>query len=100
MSNTLTSVRSRSVAVFPATEIESRLRSALDRLSQDIKGMREPWEPDFDSLAVVGIVLVVEDLLPFTLAPEKIVRKGGYANRDEAVQDMSERLHRQWQQHQ
>jgi hypothetical protein len=100
MSSTITSIRSRSVAAFPAAEIESRLRSALDQLAQDIKGMREPWEPDFDSLAVVGIVLVVEDLLPFTLAPEKIVRKGGYSNRDEAVQDMSERLHRQWQQHQ
>jgi hypothetical protein len=99
MSTISTSIRSRSLNAFPATEIENRLRSALNRLSQDIKGMREPWQPDFDSLAVVGIVLVVEDLIPFTLAPEKIVRKGGYSNVDEAVKDMTTRLHRQWQQH-
>ncbi len=99
MSSTTTSIRSRSTAVFPATEVETRLRSALDRLAKDIKGLREPWEPDFDSLAVVGIVLEVEDFFPFTLAPEKIVRKGGYSDVDEAVSDMTARLHRQWEQH-
>jgi hypothetical protein len=60
--------------------------------------MREPWEPTFDSLAVVSVILVVEDVLPgLKIAPEKVVRRGGYPNVDEAVRDIVDRLRRQWE---
>ena len=84
---------------FPTHEVEKRLRDALKRLARDNRGMREPWEPEFDSLAVVGIVLVLEDLFPFPLAPEKIVKKGGYSSEDDAVQDMTMRSRGQWDKH-
>ena len=83
---------------FPAAEVERRLRSALVQLGEDTAAMREPWEPVFDSLAVVNIILVVEPALPgLKIAPEKVVRKGGYGSVDDAVTDIKNRLRRQWE---
>jgi hypothetical protein len=88
----------RSATAFPAAAVERRLRDAITRLGEDTAVMREPWEPTFDSLAVVNVVLVVEDALPgLKIAPEKVVRKGGYPNVDEAVRDITNRLRRQWE---
>ena len=82
---------------FPAALVESRLRHAITQLGQDIAVMKEPWEPMFDSLAVVNIIFVVEPVLPgVKIAPEKVVRKGGYATVDDAVRDITERLRRQY----
>lgn len=87
--------------VFPASEVERRLRRAISQLGEDTSAMREPWEPTFDSLAVVNVVLVVEEALPgLKIAPEKVVRKGGYQSVDEAVRDVTGRLRRQWEQQQ
>lgn len=83
---------------FPAAEVEQRLRDAITRLGKDVAGMREPWEPLFDSLAVVNIVFVVEDVLPgLKVAPEKVVRKGGYQTVEEATADIVNRLRRMWE---
>jgi hypothetical protein len=92
----------RSTAMtFPTAEVEGRLRRAITQLGEDTSSMREPWEPTFDSLAVVNVVLVVESILPdLKIAPEKVVRKGGYANVDEAVRDITDRLRRQWERNQ
>ena len=83
---------------FPTASVRSRLRGAITRLGEDTSAMREPWEPTFDSLAVVNVILVVESELPgFPIAPEKVVRKGGYGTVDEAVDDITNRLRRQWE---
>jgi hypothetical protein len=85
-------------ATFPAAAVEAALRTAITQLEQDTAGMREPWEPNFDSLAVVNVIIVVERLLPgFTLEPEKVVRRGGYRTVDEAARDITERIRRRWE---
>ena len=100
MASTPSTSRS-TVQVFPTAEVERRLRRAITQLGEDMSAMREPWEPTFDSLAVVNVVLVVEEVLPgLKIAPEKVVRKGGYPNVDEAVRDITSRLRRQWEQQQ
>jgi acyl carrier protein len=86
------------IAVFPMAEVRSRFRTALERVHDDLSHMREPWELDLDSLAIIDVVLVVKDLFDFAIAPERVVRKGGYRTVDEAVDDMAERLQRQWAQ--
>jgi hypothetical protein len=87
-----------SSSVFPKAEIDRRLRTAITRLGVETSGMREPWEPAFDSMAVVGVVLVVEAVLPeLKIAPEKVVRKGGYGSVDDAVRDITDRLQGQWE---
>lgn len=85
---------------FPAAEVEARLRTAIERLGRDIVGIREPWEPVFDSLAVVDVVLVVEELLPgLKISPDKVVRRGGYGSADEAAKDITGRLRAMWERH-
>ena len=97
MSTTPFPARSIVRTEFPAAEVERRLRESVSRLGDDTSAMREPWEPVFDSLAVVNVVLVVEPALPgLKIAPEKVVRKGGYRSVDEAVLDITERLRREW----
>lgn len=61
--------------------------------------MREPWEPDLDSLAIVDVILEIEEVVDFDIPPEKVIRKGGYMTTDEAVQDIAGRLQRQWDRH-
>lgn len=92
--------RSTKVPTFPAAEVETRLRHEVARLADDLRVIRSDWEPDLDSLPIVGVVVVIQDLFPFPIAPERIVRRGGYRNVDEAVQDMCERLHQEWGKHQ
>ena len=90
-------VRSTATA-FPTVSVQDRLREVIARLGEDTSAMREPWEPMFDSLAVVSVILVVESELPgLPIAPEKVVRKGGYRTVDEAVDDITNRLRRQWE---
>ena len=85
-------------ATFPRTEVEKALRKALDKVAADAAVLKDPWEPQLDSLAVVKVVIVVEAILPgVTIAPEKVVKKGGYANVDEGVADMVDRIEKQWQ---
>jgi hypothetical protein len=84
---------------FPKTAVENSLRKALKQLEDDTSAMREPWEPTFDSLAVVNVILVLESVLPgLKIAPEKVVRKGGYETSEQALQDIVSRIERQWNQ--
>jgi hypothetical protein len=46
-----------------------------------------------DSKRVVGTVLVIEDLFPSCkIAPDRVVRKGGYNSVEEALDDMLPRI--------
>jgi hypothetical protein len=84
---------SRRVPVFPRAEVEKRLRRELQRIADDAASLRAPWEPLLDSMRVVGVVLVIEDLFPWCrIAPDRVVQKGGYDSIDEGTKDITERI--------
>jgi hypothetical protein len=82
--------------VFPAAELKRRLRVELQQIADGGSVLRPEWEPLLDSKRVVGTVLVLEDLFPFKVPPDRVVRKGGYNSVDEAIDDMLERIKRIW----
>ena len=85
---------------FPAAEVKRRLGIELQKIADDAAPLRPDWEPLLDSQRVVGTVLAIEDLFPsFQIPPDKVVRKGGYANVDEAKDDMCNRIERLWAKH-
>ena len=84
--------------VFPAAEVESRLLKQLKSIAEESSVLRPEWEPLLDSKRVVGTVLALEDLFPFKLPPDKIVRKGGYDSVEEASKDMLDRIKKLWTQ--
>ena len=88
-----------SVAVFPSAEIIRRLDAELQAIADDGSVFRPEWEPMLDSLQVVGVVIILEDLFPFRIPPDKVVRKGGYNSVKEAVGDIRERLSEIWNDH-
>jgi hypothetical protein len=81
---------------FPAAEVKRRLQSELQKMADQGSVLRSEWEPLLDSKRVVGTVLVLEDLFPFKVPPDKVVRKGGYETVDEAIEDMLVRIKRIW----
>ncbi len=82
--------------VFPTTEVKRRLREELQKIAKDGSVLRPEWEPLLDSKRIVGTVLMIEDLFPFKLPPDKVVRKGGYNSVDEAIDDMLDRIEKIW----
>jgi hypothetical protein len=82
--------------VFPEAEVSRRLRVELDKIAAVGSVLLPEWEPLLDSKRVVGSVLVLDDLFPFKLPPDKVVRKGGYNSVDEALKDMLGRIKRIW----
>jgi hypothetical protein len=82
--------------VFPEAEVRRRLRVELDKIAAVGSVLRPEWEPLLDSKRVVGTVFVLEDLFPFKIPPDKVVRKGGYNSVDEATEDMVGRIKRVW----
>ncbi len=84
---------------FPAAEVKRRLRFELQKIADEASVLRPEWEPLLDSKRVVGTVLVLEDLFPFKIPPDKVVRKGGYNSVDEAIDDMLGQLERLWAKH-
>src|SRR5260370_32463711 len=80
--------------VFPAAEVKRRLQVELQKIADQGSVLRPEWEPLLDSKRVVGTVLVIEDLFPFKIPPDKVVRKGGYNSVDEAVDDVLGRIER------
>lgn len=81
---------------FPTVAAERRLREELERIANQSTALRPKWEPLLDSKRVVGTVLAIEDLFPFKLPPDKVVRKGGYNSVNEAVHDMLGRIEMIW----
>src|SRR3954467_9309610 len=87
----------RSTTTFPAKAVEDRLRKALTHLEADTSAIRDEWDPAFDSLAVVNILCFIDEVVPgVDIAPERIVRKGGYASLDEALQHIVAGVERAW----
>ncbi len=81
---------------FPSAEVKRRLQEELQKIAEESSILPPEWEPLLDSKRVVGTVLVLEDLFPFKIPPDKVVRKGGYNSVDEAIDDMLGRLERLW----
>lgn len=81
---------------FPAAEVKQLLRPGLEKIAEESSVLRPEWEPLLDSKRVVGTVLVLEDLFPFKVPPDKVVRKGGYNSVDEAIDDVLGRLEKLW----
>ena len=87
------------VPIFPAPEVERRLRVDLQKIANDASILRPEWVPLLDSKRVVGTVLTIENLFPFKLPPDKVVRKGGYNSVDDAINDMLGRIKDIWTGH-
>lgn len=85
--------------VFPVREVEARLREELEKARAESRVLKGEWEPELDSLRVVSVALTLEGLFNFELEAEKLVRKGGYASVDEALQDMTNRARHVWDSH-
>lgn len=81
---------------FPMIEIEKRLRCQLESVEAESRVLRGDWEPVFDSLRMVAVVIGLEDLFDFELSPEKLVRKGGYKSVEDGITDISAQLKELW----
>lgn len=81
---------------FPVAEVKRRLQVELQKIADQGTILRPEWEPLLDSKRVVGTVLVLEDLFPFKIPPDRVVRKGGYETVDEAIDDMLVRIKSVW----
>jgi hypothetical protein len=86
----------KAAPAFPAAEVKRRLQPELQKIADQGSVIRPEWDPLLDSKRVVGTVLVLEDLFPFKVPPDRVVRKGGYNSVDEAIDDMLERIKRIW----
>ena len=82
---------------FPTAEVERRLREELGQVAGETAVVRGAWEPMLDSLIVVGVLIVLDDLFEFALPADELIRPGGYSSVDDAVADISKRLQGLWQ---
>ena len=92
-----TTIRTKSPArMYPAVEVRRRLRRELEKAAEESVVLQGGWEPELDSLRMVSVVLILEDLFDFQLPPERLVRRSGYGSVEEGIADMSDRFERLW----
>ena len=84
---------------FPHAEVRRRLARQLQKAADESAILHEIWVPELDSLRVVSVELSLEDLFTFALPPEKLVRRGGYGNVEEGLDDILKRIIRLWKEH-
>ncbi|MBL8792474.1 MAG: hypothetical protein JNM56_01075 [Planctomycetia bacterium] len=85
---------------FPGADVKRLLRVELQKIADEASVLRPEWEPLLDSKRVVGTVLVLEHLFPsFRIPPDKVVRKGGYNDVEEATEHIAGQLERLWAEH-
>jgi hypothetical protein len=68
-----------------------RLMDELKKIADEVTFLdpdRPEWKPLLDSRRIIGTVLVLEDLFPVRIPPDKLVQKGGYNDVKEAVEDI------------
>src|SRR5712692_6857707 len=85
-------------AAFPTAAVEARLLEEITRIVQHQTQMRGS-AAGIDSLAVVEILCVLDDILPFEVN-ESVVRPGGYSSIEDAVTSLSGRIEKRWRKHQ
>jgi hypothetical protein len=93
-------VTEASAVAEPATseaayaEARRRLTEELQKIADEVTFLnpdRPEWKPLLDSRRIVGTVLVLEDLFPFKIHPDRLVQKGGYNDVGVAVDDIIRR---------
>lgn len=102
-----TKTEQTSTHTFQAAAIEAALRDALISNVQDQATLYGVQLPDslsdlskqsvsIDSLIVVEILCAVEPLVGSEL-PQKLVKEGGYASVDQAVENLMPKIEKVWQ---
>ena len=105
-----TKTEQTSTHTFQAAAIEAALRDALISNVQDQATLYGVQLPDslsdlskqsvsIDSLIVVEILCAVEPLVGSEL-PQKLVKEGGYASVDQAVENLMPKIEKVWQKNQ
>jgi hypothetical protein len=84
-------------AAFPSAAVEARLLEEITRIVQLQMHVRGS-AAGIDSLAVVEILCVLDDILPFEVN-ESVVRPGGYSSIEDAVTSLSRRIEKRWRKH-
>jgi hypothetical protein len=75
-------------------EAKRRLTVDLQKIADDVAFLnpdRPEWKPLLDSRRIVGTILMLEELFPLKIPPDKLVQKGGYNDVKEAVEDIIRR---------
>ena len=77
--------------------LEQTLRDALDSFwDQNVlpapasRTVCDPIESELDSMSSCGVLLVLEEIIGFELEPEKVIRRGGYVNREQFLTELGE----------
>ena len=92
--------------VFPKAEVEAQLANELieaAKVEAEIREIDVPATPagqramqiGIDSLIVVELLITVEPILGFELK-DGVVREGGYASVDKAMEHLLPRIEREW----
>jgi acyl carrier protein len=97
-------------AVFPAAEVEACIRAVLADQAADQAVLRpdqgtataapvapRSWEPEIDSLVVVEVICVVEELLGIEISPT-FSPKGGYDSSETCINDLLSEAKAAWDQ--
>jgi acyl carrier protein len=88
-----------SKSTFQIERLQEVLRKELNEAADESAILHGGWEPVLDSLRMVTVVSMLEDMFDFPLPPEKVVKKGGYQSVDEGVEDMTDNIRRLWDKH-
>lgn len=97
------------IPVYPATELAAALQEELVRAVRRRyrrKGLSLPKDDktlvimsiELDSLTVVEMIAVLDDLLPFNVT-ESVVKAGGYGSIAAAVRHVIGRVQKKWDEH-
>ncbi len=97
------------IQIYPAIHVASALKRELIDSIRAIarrKGMVVPKNDgslvaanvEIDSLSVIEILCVLDEILPFEVG-ESVVRAGGYGSIQEAVDDVTASVEKEWINH-
>jgi hypothetical protein len=109
MSEVDTLVKTGTATSFPLAAVESKLREELLGVAESAATMHSitlPSDPvaqcaaaiQLDSLAVVDVLLSVEDIIGCTLK-DHIVKAGGYSSINAAIDHLTPRIKAAWEKH-
>lgn len=109
MSATTAQVHRATTPVFPAAAVLAALERELIRMAQALAQIEHKTLPEnvdqllpfpnaLDSLGVIGILCVLDEILPFEVG-ENVVRAGGYESIKDALEHVLPRIEREWSKH-
>jgi hypothetical protein len=109
MSDADTLIKTGTTVGFPLVAVEAKLREELLGVAQSAAEMHSialPAEPaaqcaaavQLDSLAVVDVLLSVEEIVGCTLK-DHIVKAGGYSSVNSAIEHLTPRIKSAWDKH-